>query len=281
MWCATRSPGSGMSCTILPNALGLRIDVDDRDALLAPRGRHRGLERFQRLWRLGLIIDHREDLAEGDRRQQRKRRCNTERHFESEHDPLLFASNCAATCGVQSPEWRPGAQAGAEAALVISPASDYPIVSTVGKGCSCMHAPVRHRHVPCAAQQRSRSGASLMGRRASSVFWRCSAIALLGVALLGAASTVREFDISIQHRQVEGGCVDHPSQSRRDGVVALAHRRDSVGACAWLRHPGHFVPEVTQASCALSPESRVDSRSRPTNLAPWPTRTPVRASTTK
>ena len=58
----------------LAEILGRRIDVDDRDALLARRGRHRGLERLQRLRRLGLVIDHREDLAEGDRRQQRERR---------------------------------------------------------------------------------------------------------------------------------------------------------------------------------------------------------------
>lgn len=68
-----------------------------------------------------------------------------------------------------------------------------------------MNSPLRHRHTSFAPQQRSRNHASSIGRRASSVFWRCSAIVLVGVALLGAAPAVREFAINIHDRRVEGG----------------------------------------------------------------------------
>jgi hypothetical protein len=37
------------------------------------------------------------------------------------------------------------------------------------------------------------------------MFWRRTAVLLLGVALLGAVSAVREFEISIRDRRVEGG----------------------------------------------------------------------------
>ena len=43
------------------------------------------------------------------------------------------------------------------------------------------------------------------GRHASRWHWRRSTIALICVALLGAASAVREFDISIRNGVVEGG----------------------------------------------------------------------------
>jgi hypothetical protein len=44
-----------------------------------------------------------------------------------------------------------------------------------------------------------------MGTHVSGRFWGRFAIVLVGVALLGAASAVREFDISIRDRHVEGG----------------------------------------------------------------------------
>jgi hypothetical protein len=43
------------------------------------------------------------------------------------------------------------------------------------------------------------------GARGSDGIGRRCAIVLLGVALLGAASVVREFDVSIRDRRVEGG----------------------------------------------------------------------------
>ena len=44
-----------------------------------------------------------------------------------------------------------------------------------------------------------------IGTRVSGRFWGRFAVVLLGVALLGAASAVREFDVSIRDRHVEGG----------------------------------------------------------------------------
>jgi hypothetical protein len=60
------------------------------------------------------------------------------------------------------------------------------------------------RILVCASQQGLRNGVLLDGWLKSVGFWRRSAIVLVGVALLGAASTAREFDISIRDRRVEG-----------------------------------------------------------------------------
>ena len=56
--------------------------------------------------------------------------------------------------------------------------------------------------------------------------WRCSAIALLGVVLLGAAATVREFDISIQNRRVAGGA--STLRVNRGETVLLRWRTDET-----------------------------------------------------
>lgn len=87
-----------------------------------------------------------------------------------------------------------------------------------------MQDPVRQYHVPFAAQQPSRGVARLIGGRASSRFWSSFAVTLFGVALLGAAATVREFDISIHNRQVEGGA--STIRVNRGETVLLRWRTD-------------------------------------------------------
>jgi len=87
-----------------------------------------------------------------------------------------------------------------------------------------MNSPLRHRHTSFAPQQRSRNSAPSVGRRASRVFWRGSAIVLVGVALLGAAAAVREFAINIQDRRVVGGV--STIRVQRGETVLLRWRTD-------------------------------------------------------
>jgi hypothetical protein len=68
-----------------------------------------------------------------------------------------------------------------------------------------MHNPVRALGVLWALRHGVRAVEPSISGYGSGRFWRRSAIVLLGVALLGAASAVREFDISIRDRRVEGG----------------------------------------------------------------------------
>ena len=78
----------------------------------------------------------------------------------------------------------------------------------------------------CASQQGLRNVALSIGRHGSAGFWRRSAIVLLGVALLGAASSVREFDISIRDRRVEGGV--STLRVNRGDTVLLRWRSDEA-----------------------------------------------------
>ena len=55
----------------------------------------------------------------------------------------------------------------------------------------------------CIATEVRNGAMSTGGRRSDKVGWRC-AIAVLAIALLGATSAVREFDVSIRDRRVEG-----------------------------------------------------------------------------
>ena len=63
-----------------------------------------------------------------------------------------------------------------------------------------------------------------MGTRGSRGFWRRCAIVLVGVALLGAASAVREFDVSIRDRHVEGGA--STLRIKRGDTVLMRWRSD-------------------------------------------------------
>jgi hypothetical protein len=63
-----------------------------------------------------------------------------------------------------------------------------------------------------------------MGAWVSGRFWGCCAIVFVGVALLGAASAVREFDVSIRDRHVEGGA--STLRVRRGDTVLLRLRAD-------------------------------------------------------
>jgi hypothetical protein len=89
-----------------------------------------------------------------------------------------------------------------------------------------MHDPASHWDFLCATQQALRKIAMPMGRLASSTFWSRSAIVLAGVALLGAAPVVREFDIGILQRRVEGGA--STLRVKRGETVWLRLRSDEA-----------------------------------------------------
>jgi hypothetical protein len=61
------------------------------------------------------------------------------------------------------------------------------------------------RHDRFAPQHGWRSLAPALAGGRAAEFWRRATTVVVGIALLGAASTVREFDISIRDRRVEGG----------------------------------------------------------------------------
>jgi hypothetical protein len=87
-----------------------------------------------------------------------------------------------------------------------------------------MRNPVRLRESPDAAQQaRERFHDLLIYRGAAKALWRATAIALMGLVLLGATPKVREFDISIQSRQVQGG---ETLRVTRGEVVLMRWRTD-------------------------------------------------------
>jgi hypothetical protein len=65
-----------------------------------------------------------------------------------------------------------------------------------------------------------------LGGRVPGEFWRRSTIVLIGVALLGAASVVREFDISIRDRRVEGRAAT--LQVNRGDTVLMRWRTDEA-----------------------------------------------------
>jgi len=67
-----------------------------------------------------------------------------------------------------------------------------------------MSGAISKQDFPCAGQQRKSDVDGSLGRTVPSVLGRCTLAVLLSVALLGAASAVREFDLSIVKRRVEG-----------------------------------------------------------------------------
>ena len=89
-----------------------------------------------------------------------------------------------------------------------------------------MPRPTCPRNFLCAAQQWLRNIASSIDRRASSAFRGRAAIVLLGVVLLGAASTTREFEISIRDRRVEGSA--STIRVKRGETVLLRWRTDEA-----------------------------------------------------
>jgi len=89
-----------------------------------------------------------------------------------------------------------------------------------------MRDPVQHGDFPCAAQRPPQDVAPSTASRASSMFWRRSVVVLLAVALLGAASAVREFEISIRDRRVEGSL--SALRVKRGDTVVLRWRSDEA-----------------------------------------------------
>ena len=77
-----------------------------------------------------------------------------------------------------------------------------------------------------AAQQGLRNTGSPIARGASSAFRGRAAIALLGVVLLCGASAVREFEISIRDRRVEGSA--STIRVKRGETVLLRWRTDEA-----------------------------------------------------
>ena len=89
-----------------------------------------------------------------------------------------------------------------------------------------MPRPTCPRDFLCALQQGRRNIASSIGRCASSAFRGRVAIALLGVVLLCGASAVREFEISIRDRRVEGSA--STLRVKRGETVLLRFRTDEA-----------------------------------------------------
>ena len=82
------------------------------------------------------------------------------------------------------------------------------------------------RDVLCAMQQAFWNIGSRIGGRASSEFPGRAAIVLLGVVLLCAASAVREFEISIRDRRIEGSA--STIRVKRGETVLLRWRTDEA-----------------------------------------------------
>ena len=91
-----------------------------------------------------------------------------------------------------------------------------------------MAKPTHARDFLCAPQQRRRNNPSSIGRCASSAVRGRIAIAFLGVVLLCGAATVREFEISIRDRRVEGSA--STVRVKRGETVLLRFRTDEAVA---------------------------------------------------
>ena len=89
-----------------------------------------------------------------------------------------------------------------------------------------MPSPACPQDLPCAAQQGLRNLASSIGRCASSDFRGRAAIVLVGGVLLCGASAVREFEISIRERRVEGSA--STLRVKRGETVLLRWRTDEA-----------------------------------------------------
>jgi len=89
-----------------------------------------------------------------------------------------------------------------------------------------MPRPTCPRDFLCALQQERRNIASSIGRCASSAVRGRAATALLAVVLLCGASAVREFEISIRDRRVEGSA--STLRVKRGETVLLRFRTDEA-----------------------------------------------------
>ena len=83
-----------------------------------------------------------------------------------------------------------------------------------------------HRDFPCAPQQRRRETAASPHGRAPGAFRGRAAAVLLGVVLLCGASSIREFEISIRDRRVEGSALT--LRVKRGETVLLRFRADEA-----------------------------------------------------
>jgi len=98
-----------------------------------------------------------------------------------------------------------------------------------------------------AVQQGLREVGSSIGGRASSAWWRRTAVVLLGAVLLCGASAVREFEISIRDRRVEGSA--STIRVKRGETVLLRWRTDEAVS---LHVHGY---DIRASLSAASPES--------------------------
>ena len=86
--------------------------------------------------------------------------------------------------------------------------------------------PVVHLDLSCSTQQRMPNMQVSFGPLAKAVLRRRTAAVLLGLALLGAATPAREFDISIVGRRVEGN--NSTIRVKRGDSVILRWRTDEA-----------------------------------------------------
>jgi hypothetical protein len=89
-----------------------------------------------------------------------------------------------------------------------------------------MPKPFFHQGFSCASQQGPLKLATTMGRRAPGALLERAAIVLLGIVLLCGAAAVREFEISIRDRRVEGGA--STIRVKRGETVLLRWRTDEA-----------------------------------------------------
>jgi len=89
-----------------------------------------------------------------------------------------------------------------------------------------MLGPIPNQGFPCAAQLRKPKVGGLLGWPALSAFGRRTLAVLLSAALLGAASAVREFDLNIVKRRVEGSAAT--IRVDRGATVLLRWRTDEA-----------------------------------------------------
>jgi hypothetical protein len=105
---------------------------------------------------------------------------------------------------------------------------NYPPEFPARKEAAALHGPVQRAERICAPPQDSRNVATRIAGRGFGPFFLRSAVVFLAVALLGAASAVREFDISIRDRRVEGGA--STLRIKRGDTVLLHWRADEAVA---------------------------------------------------
>lgn len=89
-----------------------------------------------------------------------------------------------------------------------------------------MRDPIHHPNFRCTPRQGMPNARLLFGWPAPGTFGRLTLAVLLSVALLGAASAAREFDLSILKRRLEGGATT--IRVKRGETVLLRWRTDEA-----------------------------------------------------